>query len=512
MKRNYNSKPLLKLFLDSLLALQDVDRGSIWVKQDDCYLCVEASGDQSDQVRGISISDEQPSIVGWVIENGRRTISDAVHDTRHFKAFEDGLRIKSHHIFCFPLILETGHVYGAIQLIETSEAASTVNLDHEYLELLENIIAVGSVALSNELAYSRQIEENRELREILDSYRSDTAIIGQSGTVLNQLKKIQNYSSVDYTVLITGESGTGKELFARELHRLSARRSKPFLVQNCSAIPETLLESELFGHKKGAFTGANRDKKGLFESADGGTVFLDEIGDMPFNLQARILRVMQDGEIKPLGSSVTKHVDLRIVSATNSDLNRSIAEKRFREDLFYRLNVLPLHIPPLRDRQGDIPLLIKSFIIAETKKLGIAQKKITKEAMFSLEQYQWPGNVRELENFVRHILVMTPGDTISIEDLPPHYQQGEFGEPIDSQNFISSSVSGVFAEKKSSMENLWQFSWRDLEEQYIHTLLLKTKWNISEAARMAKLNRSTFDSRMKRLGIRKRNETVALRI
>jgi len=226
---------------------------------------------------------------------------------------------------------------------------------------------------------------------------------------------------------------------------------------------------------------------------------------MPFNLQARILRVMQDGEIKPLGSSVTKHVDLRIVSATNSDLNRSIAEKRFREDLFYRLNVLPLHIPPLRDRQGDIPLLIKSFNFAETKKLGIAQKKITKEAMFSLEQYQWPGNVRELENFVRHILVMTPGDTISIEDLPPHYQQGEFGEPIDSQNFISSSVSGVFAEKKSSMENLWQFSWRDLEEQYIHTLLLKTKWNISEAARMAKLNRSTFDSRMKRLGIRKRN-------
>ncbi|MBT8352446.1 MAG: sigma-54 factor interaction domain-containing protein, partial [Deltaproteobacteria bacterium] len=208
-----------------------------------------------------------------------------------------------------------------------------MNLDKEYIELLQNIVIVGSIALSRSLAYSEQLKENKKLKTILEINKKSPRIIGKSQGILKALDKAETYAKVNYPVLITGESGTGKELFADKIHRLSPISDKPYLIQNCSAIPESLLESELFGHKKGAFTGAVEDRTGLFEAAEGGTVFLDEIADMPINLQSKILRFLENGEIKMIGSAKSKKVKVRIITATNVDLEAAIVRKQFRQDL-----------------------------------------------------------------------------------------------------------------------------------------------------------------------------------
>lgn len=491
--------------MGSLLKLQNVERGSIWVKQGNFYTCIEAIGDDSDKVLGLSIGNENPSIVGWVIENGRMTVGKVGEDQRHFEKAEKDLRIKSSLIVCFPLIFDTGEVYGAIELIDTTDTGSDINLDKDYLELIENIVSVGSIALSKYTAYTKQVEENRALREIINGYQAQPPIIGQTKPIQDALEKIKTFARSDYPVLITGESGTGKELFAKELHFLSSRKDKPFLTQNCSAIPETLLESELFGYVKGAFTGATRDKTGLFEAADGGTLFLDEIGDMPYGLQARLLRVLQDGEIKPVGSTAQRKIDVRIVSATNADLATAIAEKRFREDLFYRLNVLPLHIPPLRSRKEDIPLLLKRFISVEAQKMNIQPKKIVPEALAYFIRYPWKGNIRELENVVRNIMVTVSEETVTMEDLPPWLVERESLEetpslPDGQSNGHSFSQPGT---QSAPYNGFADHTFQTLEKAYILFLLEKNRWNITRAAADADLNRSTFDSRMKRLGIRK---------
>jgi transcriptional regulator with GAF, ATPase, and Fis domain len=304
-------------------------------------------------------------------------------------------------------------------------------------------------------------------------------------------------------VLITGESGSGKELLAREIHRLSGRSGGAFLAQNCSCIPDTLLESELFGHEKGAFTGASKTKLGLFEAANDGTVFLDEIGDMPLQLQARILRVIQDGEIKPIGSVRPRKVNVRIISATNRDLQSEIARENFREDLFYRLNVLPLHVPSLRERIEDIPLLLDHFVSSEALRLGTDRKTFSKDALDFLLEYEWPGNIRELENFVRHIIVITPGDLITRKDLSNHFfsitskarsqfeQRPEQKKRADEEN---GAAQGSFFDG---------YSWEELEREYVLHLLEKNRWHVTRAAKEAGVNRSTFDSRMKKLNIRK---------
>ena len=299
---------LTRRFLGMLLKIQGVERGSIWVKKNDSYQCIESLGSKADKdtIKGISVSADQQSIVGWVIENAEMTIAETGKDPRHYKGFEDDMEIKSTCILCFPLILMTGKVYGAVQLIETDSGGKRLNLDEKFLRLLKSIVDVGSIALGNALNYTEQLDRSRELEQALDKIRGEMQIIGQSRPFLNVMKKVREYGRTEFPVLITGESGTGKDLIAMALHDLGARKDKPFVVQNCSAIPDTLLESELFGYKKGAFTGATENKIGLLQSAHGGTVFLDEIGDMSLDLQARILRVIQNQEIKPLGQTKTK--------------------------------------------------------------------------------------------------------------------------------------------------------------------------------------------------------------
>jgi len=496
---------LRRKFLMALLELQNVERGSIWIRSEDGFTCIEAAGSQSELIKGLKIASGHPSIVGWVIDNGEMTVAEPGKDSRHYKEVEEAIDIKSKLILCFPLVLRNGQVYGAVQIIDTSAGGNRLNLDKDYLQLLRQLIDIGSIALSNSLIYTDQVQENLKLRQTLDAIRSEDVIIGKDATFLNVRKRSAEYARTDFPVLITGESGTGKELVAREIHRLSMRNGKPFLAQNCSCIPDTLLESELFGYQKGAFTGAIKNKTGLFEAANGGTVFLDEIGDMPAQLQARILRVVQESEIKPLGEIYSRKVDVRILSATNRDLRNAVAKEQFREDLYYRLNVLPINVPPLRERPEDIPLLLDHFLSKESLRLGTDRKYFSKDALDFLISYSWPGNIRELENFVKHILVITRQDGITRKDLANHF----LDFPLSTRNEPVGEEED--AEKSPDQEGkpiapgrfFDGYSWEQLEHDYVRYLLEKNKWHITRAAKDAGVNRSTFDSRMKKLNIRK---------
>jgi transcriptional regulator with GAF, ATPase, and Fis domain len=499
---------LKKRFLGLLLTIQNVERGSIWVKQNNEYVCIESLGSEfdTDIIKGASISADQPSIVGWVMENAQMTIAEPGKDPRHFGEFEGEMKLKSTRILCFPLILEDGEVYGAVQVIDTSPGGMRMHLDEKFLELLKSIVDMGSIALSNSLKFTRQVERNLELERILERIRDDVEIIGQSRPFLDVMKRVREYARTDFPVLITGESGTGKDLIATALHYLSSRKDSPLVVQNCSAIPDTLLESELFGYKKGAFTGATEDKIGLFKAADGGTIFLDEIGDMSLHLQARILRVIQNNQIKPLGETKTDKISVRVISATNKNLTEAMTTKEFREDLYYRISVLPLHLPPLRERKQDIQLLLNYFLKRESLRMGIAQKRISTGALEYLESYPWEGNIRELENFVKYVLSTVDADMVGVNDIPDHFRRQDVrgtgpvrSSPPQEESLLSDGSH--FAERSDSP--FAGYSWRELERNYVTYLLEKNKWNVTRAANDAGLNRSTFDSRVKKLGIRK---------
>lgn len=493
---------LLRKFLTSLLDLQKVERGSIWVKTSKGYQCLEAAGNQSEMIKGMTVPADRPSIVGWVIENGKMTIGEPGKDSRHFSDAEKGLALKSKLILCFPLLLKNGKVYGAVELIDTSAGGNRLNLEPSFLELLQQFIDLGSIALSNSLIHSDQRSENARLKEALESIRERETIIGRSPAFQTVRKAAEDYARTDFPVLITGESGTGKEVLAREVHYLSRRREKPFLAQNCSAIPDTLLESELFGYAKGAFTGAVRDRMGLFEAANGGTLFLDEIGDMPLHLQARILRFLESGEVKPVGATRIKRVEVRIISATNKDLKEAIKAGQFREDLFYRLNVLPLRLPSLRERREDIPLLLDHFFKREALKLGIIPKKLSKSALEYALNYPWKGNIRELENFAKHLSVVISTDTVGLEDLAIYLAPDSESHPAAANGAPGGpdrrGTDNLPASPSSFFDGR---SWEEIEKAYALHLLEKHRWHVTRAAREAGVNRSTFDSRLKKLGL-----------
>jgi two-component system response regulator HydG len=289
--------------------------------------------------------------------------------------------------------------------------------------------------------------------------------------------------------LIQGESGTGKELVARAIHARSSRRGSPFVAVNCSALSEQLLESELFGHVRGAFTGAVGTHKGLFVAAHGGTLFLDEIGDMPQATQVKVLRALQEGEIKPVGAAETQTVDTRIIAATNVDLAEARARGRFREDLFYRLHVIGIHVPPLRERPEDIALLSYHFVRKHAQRLGKPTARIEPEALEALQAYRFPGNVRELENLIERALVLGRDESLRLVDLPATLREGggpaPLGDHLAHLRFKKARAMSVAA----------------FERRYVTELLRRVEGNISEAARLAGLDRSNFKRIVKRAGI-----------
>src|SRR4051812_45785309 len=314
--------------------------------------------------------------------------------------------------------------------------------------------------------------ENRVLREEIRKEHQFEQILAKSSSMQDIFRTIAKIADFKTTVLISGESGTGKELVARALHRRGARRANAFVAVNCGAIPENLLESELFGHKKGAFTDANHDRRGLFEEADGGTLFLDEIGELPLALQVKLLRVLQDEMIRRVGDTRDLKVDVRIVAATHRDLVAEVKAGRFREDLFYRLNVLPILVPPLRSRRDDVPLLIDHFVAKNNARLGTSIRGLDTEARRVLVEYSWPGNVRELENSIERAMVLSEGDMIVASDLPDRIREAR--DPMQVQ-----LASGELSIKKTT---------RVIEEMLIRRALQKTKGNRTRAAEVLELS------------------------
>ncbi|MDH4320292.1 MAG: sigma-54 dependent transcriptional regulator [Desulfobulbaceae bacterium] len=485
------------------MGIHAVERGSLWVRQGDGYLCVEAAGGESEKVKGRLIGRGERSIVGWVIENGKVAVSRPGEDSRHYKAIEQELAVKSKVILAFPLLLKDKSVYGAVEVIETGFSTENLNLEAERLAQIQELVDIGSVALNNAIVYERQSKANARLQQRLRSMGAESEFVGQSQLFLHALAQIRSYAVTGYPVLVAGESGTGKELAARMLHRLSGRKEKPFVVQNCSAIPETLLESELFGYEKGAFSGAVKSRLGLFEQADGGSVFLDEIGEMPFALQAKLLRVVQEGEVKPLGSTKVRRVDVRIISATNRDLAEMVSAKQFREDLFYRLSVLPVTLPPLRQRVEDIPLLLMRFLRREAADNDLSPKVVPPETMRILTACSWPGNVRQLENLAKYLTVVVGKEVIAPNDLPPDVVGGERAPLAEAGVGGAGGVSvlGLGAEAGDALKFFGGKSWEDVERAYARYLLVKNNENMTWAAEDAGVNRSTFVARLKRLGV-----------
>ncbi|HYA90926.1 MAG TPA: sigma-54 dependent transcriptional regulator [Thermodesulfobacteriota bacterium] len=328
--------------------------------------------------------------------------------------------------------------------------------------------------------------ENQLLRKEVGKEYSFENIVSKNEKmqkIFDVIKKVSQYKS---TVLITGESGTGKELVARALHYNSDRSQNAFIAVNCGAIPENLLESELFGHAKGAFTDAIRTKKGLFEEADGGTLFLDEIGELPGQLQVKLLRVLQDGEIRRIGESKPIQIDVRIVAATVKDLSKEVNEGRFREDLFYRLNVLPIHIPPLRERKEDIPLLIQHFIGKYNQAMNKDVADVDHKALDTLINYKWYGNVRELENTIERAIVLSEKNDIELENLP-----------IEIQNFKEEFQPEALSDEEYSIKKTSKV----LEINLIKKALKKTKGNHTHAAKLLEISHRALLYKIKEYGI-----------
>ncbi len=334
--------------------------------------------------------------------------------------------------------------------------------------------------------------ENKSLRTELNKKYQFDQIIGQSPEIKSVLSLVERVADSDSTVLVTGESGTGKELIARAIHYNSPRAQGAFVAINCGAIPAELLESELFGHVKGAFTGAISNRIGRFELANGGTIFLDEIGDLEPSLQVKLLRVLQERTIEPVGGTKSIQVNVRVIAATNKDLDQSVNNGEFREDLYYRLNVIPINVPALRERKTDIPLLLGHFISTFNKNKFRSLQGFSEEAMDSLTNYPWPGNIRELENLIERLAILKGYGRIEINDLPVKYQT--FQNEKNSSCEVDLNIPDDGMDFNKAVD--------DYENQLILRALEKTGWNRNQAAILLKLNRTTLVEKIKKKGLR----------
>jgi len=460
----------------AVVALPDADAGHLRAYALDCQ-------NGRDILEEGALIDAQGTIAAHVFRTGKAWVG------RVADVLESGLELN-------PKWLELGFTVGCVlPLASRHRILGTLGLrrreDKVYTEdeinFLMQVANQIAVAVENALAYSevrslrdKLAEERVYLRDEIRTERNFEEIVGKSAVLRRVLKNAETVAPTDSTVLIYGETGTGKELIARAIHNLSPRRAKAFVKLNCAAIPTGLLESELFGHEKGAFTGAIAQRIGRFELANAGTVFLDEVGEIPLDLQTKLLRVLQEREFERLGSSRTLRTDARLIAATNRDLTAMVDEQKFRADLFYRLNVFPIHVPPLHERPEDIPLLVRHFVEHYARRMNRAIETIPSEAMETLTRYRWPGNIRELQNLIERAVILSPGLVLRVPlgDLELRVAAGQHNG------------------KPQTLE--------EAERGHIVATLTDTKWVVAgargAAARLG-MNRSTLQFRMKKLGI-----------
>ena len=383
-----------------------------------------------------------------------------------------------------PVIVMTA--YGTVETAVEAMKAGASDYVLKPFSLEEMKLIVGK-----ELGVRRLVEENRSLREALGHRYEFSNIVARSAGMQEVLATVERVAATNSTVLLGGESGVGKDMVARAIHEHSQRRSGPFIKINCTAIPENLLESELFGYEKGAFTGAVNSKPGKFELADKGTIFLDEIGDVPGSTQVKLLRVLQDREFERLGGTKTIKVDVRVVAATNQDLRAALEEGTFREDLYYRLNVVPISIPPLRDRREDVPYLVDHFVARFGRESGKPLKGITPGAQKKLMDFHWPGNVRELENIIERAVALSPGETIDVDDIRLDLSPAKpaYGAAAATRG----EETGPFPPDGTTLE---QF-----EDEIIKESLRRTNGNKSQAARLLGISRNALRYRLSKMGL-----------
>ena len=370
-----------------------------------------ATGEKKEEVRKYEINLGQ-GIAGYVAEKGEPLlIPDVSKDPRWDKRISESIGFQTRSIACVPMKVR-GEIIGVVEIIDKEDGSP---IRYEDMKTLTVFAEMASLAICKARKIEQVKRENRDLREELGNKYQ---IIGGSKGLQKVISDAFKVANSKTATLILGESGTGKELLARLIHRAGPRKDKPIIVLNCAALPETLLESELFGHERGAFTGAMGRKIGKFELADGGTLFMDEIGEMTPGMQAKLLRVLEEGLFYRVGGNIPISVDVRIISATNRDIAHEVAEKRFREDLYYRLNVVQIHMPALREMKEDIPLLANHFLDIFRQEKGLQHLRLSEKAMERMLEYEWPGNVRELKNAIERAVVMGNGQEILPEDLP----------------------------------------------------------------------------------------------
>ncbi|WP_419781708.1 sigma-54-dependent transcriptional regulator [Maridesulfovibrio sp.] len=379
-----------------------------------------------------------------------------------------------------PVVMISGHGN-----IETAVSA----IKKGAFDFIEKPLSLEKVVITAEKAveFSRLQSENKALRTRIAT-EQPAKLTGESESIESMREVIGQVAPTDAWVLITGENGTGKEIVARSIHSRSQRADNPLVAVNCAAIPEELIESELFGHEKGAFTGAEKAQEGKFELADNGTLFLDEIGDMSLKTQAKILRILQEQRFERVGGRKTINVDVRVIAATNKDLSQEIKNGNFREDLYYRLKVFPLEVPPLRDRAEDIPMLISEFITRLTRQHSFKPLSFTDQALKVLTRYSWPGNVRELKNFVERMLIMFGGKEVGPDKLPPEIANGPHNETEDQKQLPLPLPEGEVNFKKARA---------DFEAQFLEAKLREYKGNVSKLAEAVGLERSSLYRKLK---------------
>lgn len=491
----HETNHIMSLIIGELLRLTEADEGVINLVSPVAEESLQTVVRKQHQTTGDIPYKVSSQVTGWVLREKRiLKIDDLDSDDRFSGLTSEGGKYKS--LVCCPMIAR-GDIIGLISLVRSKESGCfddsqcrvTGIISSQSAQILQNTLLLEELARKNELLHlsqERLKEENARLRTEVRGTFAFENIIGKSELMKRVLTLASKASANRVPVLILGDTGTGKELIARAIHYNSDRAEKPLVIKNCGVKTESLLESELFGHVKGAFTGADRTKPGLFREADGGTIFLDEIGDAPMSTQAAILRVLENGEIRPVGASKTEYVDVRIISATNKDLKSLIKEGTFRQDLYYRLNTVTIEMPSLSGRPEDIPLLVHYFISKLRLKLGNERLAIAPAALDFLSRYSWPGNVRQLENEIERAAVVCDTEgIIDVADLSPDLLRAS----VD-----ASQLKGYQGQLRDITEKV--------EREVIAASLLENRGNILKTSRVLGLTRKGLKDKMARYGIK----------